>query len=85
MNWCLFNNGLHTVHHDNPGLHWSKAPAAHAKIADGIDPRLNEQSFLWFLFRVYILGIFDKSARGRSMRLERMDAEALAPATVSAT
>jgi len=24
MNWFLFNNGLHTVHHDNPGLHWSK-------------------------------------------------------------
>lgn len=74
MNLFLFNNGLHTVHHDNPGLHWSKAPAAHAKIADGIDPRLNEPGFFWFLFRVYILGVFSKQARGTSMRLERMEA-----------
>ncbi|MBW2381089.1 MAG: fatty acid desaturase, partial [Deltaproteobacteria bacterium] len=56
MNWMLFNNGLHTVHHENPGLHWSDAQAAHAKIADSIDPRLNERSFWWFMIRVYILG-----------------------------
>ncbi len=72
MNWLLFNNGLHTVHHDNPGLHWSKAAAAHAKISADIDPRLNEQSFWWLLARVYILGIFNRNARGSSMRLERI-------------
>lgn len=72
MNWSLFNNGLHTVHHDIPGLHWSKAPAAHAKIADKIDPRLNEQSLWWFLIRVYVLGIFSEKARGSSLRLERI-------------
>ena len=72
MNWFLFNNGLHTVHHESPGLHWSKAPEEHAKIADKIDPRLNEQSFWWFLIRVYLLGIFSEKARGPSMRLERM-------------
>ena len=75
MNWLLFNNGLHTVHHDNPGLHWSKAPAAHAKIAADIHPRLNEPSFLWFLVRVYILGMFNSEARGSSMRLGRIAAE----------
>jgi len=72
MNWLLFNNGLHTVHHDNPGLHWSNARAAHANIADDIDPRLNEQSFWWLLIRVYILGMFSRDARSSSMRLERM-------------
>ena len=72
MNWLLFNNGLHTVHHDNPGLHWSKAAAAHAKISADIDPRLNEQSFWWLLAGVYILGIFNRNARGSSMRLERI-------------
>ncbi|MGB5503574.1 MAG: fatty acid desaturase, partial [Polyangiales bacterium] len=74
MNWFLFNNGLHTVHHENPGLHWSKAPTAHATIADQIDPRLNEGSFWWLLVRVYILGIFSDKARGRSMRLDRIAA-----------
>jgi len=72
MNMCLFNNGLHTVHHENPGMHWSKAPAAHAKIADQIDPRLNEQSFWGFMIRVYLLGPFSKKARSSSMRLERL-------------
>jgi fatty acid desaturase len=72
MNMCLFNNGLHTVHHGNPGMHWSMAPAAHAKIADQIDPRLNEQSFWGFMARVYLLGLFSKKARSPSMRLERM-------------
>ena len=74
MNWFLFNNGLHTVHHDNPGMHWSQAPEAHAKIADQIDPRLNEQSFWWFLIRVYVLGLFSAKARSSSMRLERINA-----------
>jgi len=75
MNWFLFNNGLHTVHHENPGQHWSKAPEAHAKIAHRIDPRLNEQSFWWMLVRVYILGLFSADVRGRSMRLDRIAAE----------
>ena len=72
MNMCLFNNGLHTVHHENPGMHWSKLPAAHAKIADQIDPRLNERSFWRFMIRVYVLGLFSRKARSSSMRLERM-------------
>jgi fatty acid desaturase len=75
MNWFLFNNGLHTVHHDNPGMHWSQAPEAHAKIAHTIDPRLNEQSFWWFMIRVYVLGPFSAKARSSSMRLERIAAQ----------
>ncbi len=55
FNFLFFNNGYHTAHHDNPGMHWSKLPAAHAAIADTIDPRLNERNLVWFLLRQYLL------------------------------
>jgi fatty acid desaturase len=75
FNALVFNNGYHTVHHDHPGLHWSEAPAEHAKIADNLDPRLVEHSFFWFLIRQYILAPFIPSLRHKSLRLERMERE----------
>jgi beta-carotene hydroxylase len=58
MNAFLFNNGFHTVHHMYPKKHWSLAPIAHDDVKNKINPKLNEQSFLWFMFRTYILSIF---------------------------
>jgi fatty acid desaturase len=84
LNAFLFNNGFHTVHHDQPGLHWSKTPEAHAKIADKLHPDLQERSFLWYLFRVYILGLVFPRLRTRSFRLERLAREG-APAGVPVT
>lgn len=73
LNFLLLNNGLHTVHHISPGLHWSKLREKHDKIADKIDPRLNENNFAWYLFRVYILGLFSASFRTQNMRMERIE------------
>ncbi len=56
FNFLLFNNGLHTIHHNNAGAHWSTAYEEHAKVAHLVDPRLNEVSFSWFVVRVYFLG-----------------------------
>lgn len=75
MNLFLFNNGYHTIHHVKPGTHWSEAPEKHEEIEHNIHPSLNEQSILWLLFRVYVLGLFLKSFRTDSMRLERMEHE----------
>lgn len=75
MNALLFNNGYHTVHHDHPGVHWSKLPEAHAKIHDKIDPVLYEKSFWWFLIRQYILAPFIPSLRLPSLRLQRIERE----------
>ena len=72
LNFFLFNNGLHTIHHMKPNLHWSETPAAQKEIEHLIDPTLKETSFFWYLVRVYILGIFIPSLRTSSMRLERM-------------
>jgi fatty acid desaturase len=58
LNFLLFNNGLHTVHHENPGLHWSRAKEAHAKIAPLINPVLLQDSVWWYWFRQYLLAPF---------------------------
>jgi beta-carotene hydroxylase len=55
LNFMLFNNGFHTVHHEQPGLHWSKIPQAHAKIADKIDPALCQRNLLKYMFRQFVL------------------------------
>ena len=53
-NWFFFNNGYHTVHHLNPGMHWTEAPAAHARMAQRIPAHLNERSILGFFWREYL-------------------------------
>jgi len=71
-NKFLLNNGLHTAHHEQMGLHWSQLPEAHAKIAHRIDPQLNEVSLGWYVIRTYVLGLIIPKFRSKSMRLERM-------------
>jgi beta-carotene hydroxylase len=68
-NFLVFNNGFHTVHHENAGTHWSKLPELHAKIASEIDPVLNQQSIFWFCIRAYLLGAI--SDRYRTQQVGR--------------
>lgn len=84
LNFFMFNNGLHTVHHQNAALHWSLLPEAHAKIEHEIDDSLKVNSFWWFLFSTYILGIFIPSFRTRSMRVDRIKRQQQQPATANA-
>jgi beta-carotene hydroxylase len=66
-NFLVFNNGYHTVHHESAGLHWSKLPAAHAKIAHLIDPELNQASIFGFCLKAYLLGIFSERFRTKQV------------------
>lgn len=58
LNFLLFNNGYHTAHHEQPGLHWSKLKAAHEKIAPMIAPELKEKSLWWYWAKNYVLRPF---------------------------
>lgn len=77
VNAFLFNNGYHTIHHHRASLHWSEAPAEHAKIAHNIAPHLTVNSFWGYLGQTYILSIFMDKYKSQSMRLERQNKEKL--------
>jgi len=71
-NWFVFDNGLHTVHHEHPGVHWSRYRALHEQRAARIRPELNQNSLLGYVFKTYVLG----ALRGRVERPERAGADA---------
>ena len=75
LNFLLFNNGYHTIHHHKAGLHWSKVPEAHKEIEHNIDSLLLERSFWWYIIKSYFLSIFMPKFRTNSMRLERLREE----------
>jgi fatty acid desaturase len=56
INFFLFNNGLHTPHHEMAGAHWSTLPEAFAKIEPEIHPDLKPRSFFAWCFKTYLLG-----------------------------
>jgi fatty acid desaturase len=78
LNFMLFNNGYHTIHHETAGLHWSLVPPEHKKIEQNIDSALLERSFWWYIFRNYFLGFFSSKFKTDSMRLRRIEAERIA-------
>ncbi|HEY8944446.1 MAG TPA: fatty acid desaturase [Polyangiaceae bacterium] len=58
LNFLLFNNGYHTAHHENAGLHWSELPKLDAELAPHMHPALREKSVWWYWFRQYVLAPF---------------------------
>jgi len=57
-NRLRLNLGFHTAHHMKPGVHWSRLPALHAKLAGAIPEELNDAEvgvidgvFKGFLFK----------------------------------
>ena len=54
-NWFVFENGLHTVHHEHPGVHWSRYRALHDARAARISPRLNQNSLFGYALSAYVI------------------------------
>ena len=55
LNFLLFGNGYHAVHHDFPNMHWSEYAAEHKKIAHLMAPDTNQPTIWWYWFKQYAL------------------------------
>jgi beta-carotene hydroxylase len=55
-NWFVFDTGFHTVHHQQPGLHWSRYRALHQLTQGKMRPELNRGFILSYVARRYLLG-----------------------------
>jgi beta-carotene hydroxylase len=55
LNWFVFDNGLHTVHHEHPGVHWSRYRALHDARSSRIAPSLNQTSLVAYVVRHYLV------------------------------
>lgn len=53
-NWLVFDAGLHTVHHENPGVHWSEYRRLHAARSSEIASELCERNIPQFVWRRYL-------------------------------
>lgn len=55
FNWFTLNNGYHGIHHEEPALHWSLAPKAHAERYHAtIHPALEQPSLAVYMFKAFI-------------------------------
>jgi beta-carotene hydroxylase len=63
-NWFVFDNGYHTVHHQHPGLHWSRYRALHRLTERRMVPELNQPSIASYVLSRYLLGRSRRSDAG---------------------
>jgi fatty acid desaturase len=82
-NWLVFQNGYHTVHHDQPSAHWSQYPALHAARSASIHPSLNQRSLIAFCVANYLLRPLSARWATMPLKTEPLQAPPQQPAPAS--
>ena len=76
FNWFVFDNGLHTVHHEHPGTHWSRYRELHRRRERQIAPELNQDTLLGFALRRYFSRARGVASSVAAVALERSSSAA---------
>ena len=64
LNYLLFNNGYHTIHHMKPGVHWSLTKKQHDElVAPYIHPNLLKPSIVGYAIDAHFMGNIARQLR----------------------
>jgi len=76
LNFLSLNNGYHGMHHEEPGLHWSLLPDAHARrIRPGLHPALEQPSLATYLWRTFVFPGRRETFDGKPIRFAANDGD----------
>ena len=76
LNFLTLNNGYHGMHHEEPALHWSLLPEAHARrIRPGLHPALEQRSLLAYAWRTFVYPGRRETFDGKPITFPELDTD----------
>jgi len=76
LNFVALNNGYHGMHHEEPGLHWSLLPEAHARrIRPGLHPALEQPTLLAYGWRTFVYPGRRETFDGKPVTFPELDSD----------
>jgi fatty acid desaturase len=76
LNFVALNNGYHGMHHEEPGLHWSLLPQAHARrIRPGLHPSLEQPSLAAYVWRTFVYPGRRETFDGKPVAFPEIDSD----------